>query len=66
MSSIARMRRQWKELPASVLGKRFSPVTMSADGKQLYSLGNPSGGPNQFAISNLDGSGRKMLASNRA
>ena len=51
------------ELPASVIGKGFTPVTLTPDGKQLYSLGNPSGGPDEFAISNLDGSGRKMLAS---
>lgn len=54
----------WKELPRSVLGKHFVPWRMSEDGKQLYSIGNPDGGPNQFAISNLDGSGRKVLASN--
>lgn len=53
----------WKELPRSVLGKQFQPDRMSADGKQLYSMGNPDGGPNQFAISNLDGTGRKVLAS---
>ena len=54
----------WNELPRSVLGEHFSPIAMSADGKQLYSSGNPTGGPNQFAVSNLDGIGRKVLASN--
>lgn len=54
----------WQELPRSVLGKQFSPYRMSDDGKQLYSTGNPDGGPSQFAISNLDGTGRKVLASN--
>ena len=28
---------------------------MSADGNHLYALGNPTGGPNEFTISNLDG-----------
>ncbi|MBS0569966.1 MAG: S9 family peptidase [Proteobacteria bacterium] len=54
----------WQELPRSVLGAHFSPIAMSADGKQLYSSGNPDGGPNQFAVSHLDGTGRKVLASN--
>jgi dipeptidyl aminopeptidase/acylaminoacyl peptidase len=37
---------------------------MSADGQHLYSIGNPDGGLDQFAISNLNGSDRKVLASN--
>jgi dipeptidyl aminopeptidase/acylaminoacyl peptidase len=52
----------WTELPASVIGKRFMPYRVSADGKQLYSFGNPTGGPDQFAISNFDGTERKVLA----
>lgn len=54
----------WNELPRSVLGEQFSPIALSPDGKQLYSQGNPDGGPVQFAVSNLDGTGRKVLASN--
>ena len=54
----------WSELAETVVGKRFIPQRLSPDGKQVYSLGNPSGGPDEFAISNLDGSGRKVLASN--
>ena len=54
----------WAELPEAVVGKRFEPQEISPDGKHLYSLGNPTGGPNEFAISNLDGSDRKVLASN--
>jgi dipeptidyl aminopeptidase/acylaminoacyl peptidase len=54
----------WTELPESVIGKHFEPVSISADGKHLYALGNPTGGPNEFSISNLDGSDRKVLASN--
>jgi len=54
----------WSELPESVIGKHFVPYAVSADGRKLYSLGNPSGGPNEFAVSNLDGSGREVLASN--
>ncbi|HET8942842.1 MAG TPA: prolyl oligopeptidase family serine peptidase, partial [Rudaea sp.] len=55
---------KWTELPRSVLGKQFSPYFISNDGTKLYSIGNPTGGPNQFAISNLDGTDRKVLASN--
>lgn len=54
----------WTELPASVVGKSFKPEMISPDGKHVYALGNPSGGPDEFTISNLDGSGRKVLASN--
>ncbi len=54
----------WKELPSSVIGKQFFPQALTPDGKKLYSLGNPSGGPDEFAISNLDGTDRKVLASN--
>ncbi len=54
----------WTELPDSVIGRQFVPQAISPDGKHVYSLGNPSGGPNELAISNLDGSGRKVLASN--
>ena len=54
----------WSELPTSVIGQRFLPQALGPDGKKLYSIGNPSGGPDEFAISNLDGSERKVLASN--
>jgi dipeptidyl aminopeptidase/acylaminoacyl peptidase len=55
---------EWTELAQSAIGKHFVPYLISADGKNLYSMGNPTGGPNEFAISNLDGSERKVLASN--
>jgi len=54
----------WVELSASTIGKQFVPRAISPDGKKLYSTGNPTGGPNELAISNLDGSDRKVLASN--
>lgn len=54
----------WNELPVSAIGKHFVPSRLSADGKKLYSIGNPGGGPDELAISNLDGSERKVLASN--
>ena len=54
----------WVELPTGVIGRQFVPQALSPDGKQVYSLGNPSGGPNELAISNLDGTGRKVLAAN--
>ncbi len=53
----------WTELPASVVGKSMTPMVISPDGHHLYSIGNPDGGPSQFAISKLDGSERKVLAS---
>lgn len=56
--------KEWNELPTEAIGKSFQPYAMSADGSKLYSLGNPSGGPDEFAISEPDGSSRKVLASN--
>jgi dipeptidyl aminopeptidase/acylaminoacyl peptidase len=54
---------KWVELPASAVGKSFAPMELTADGSQLYALGNKEGGPNVFTISALDGSDRKILAS---
>ena len=54
----------WTELPTSMIGRQFVPQALSPDGRKVYSLGNPSGGPNELAISNLDGTDRKVLASN--
>ncbi|TLY48999.1 MAG: S9 family peptidase, partial [Gammaproteobacteria bacterium] len=56
--------KDWVELPSSVVGRHFTPRAISPDGKKLYSVGNPSGGPDELAISNLNGSDRKILASN--
>lgn len=56
--------KDWTELPANVIGKKFQPYAISSDGGKLYSLSNPSGGPDELAISNLDGTERKVLASN--
>src|SRR5579885_2734680 len=53
----------WTEMPASVVGKSFAPLEIDPDGTHLYALGNPGGGPNELTISNLDGSDRKVLAS---
>lgn len=52
----------WKKLPPSVTGKRMVPMHISADGTHLYSLYSATGGPDQFVVSNLDGSDRKVLA----
>jgi len=54
----------WVELPQTRIGKHFVPVTMNGDGTKLYSLGSLSGGPDELAVSNPDGSERKVLASN--
>jgi dipeptidyl aminopeptidase/acylaminoacyl peptidase len=53
----------WTELPPAVVGRNFEPLAVSADGSHLYALGNPTGGPNELTISNLDGTDRKVLAS---
>ncbi|MCE5233089.1 MAG: S9 family peptidase [Mizugakiibacter sp.] len=53
----------WTELPAAVVGKRFQPRGISPDGQHLYALGNPTGGADALTVSNLDGSGRRVLAS---
>jgi dipeptidyl aminopeptidase/acylaminoacyl peptidase len=55
----------WTELSADLIGKSFRPLQISPDGKHVYSLGSISGGPDELAISDLDGSNRKVLASNR-
>jgi len=55
---------RWSELKREVVGKEFTPTALSADGTKVYSYGSLSGGPNEFAISNLDGTERKVLASN--
>lgn len=54
----------WKEISSTVTGGRLNPLAISADGTKLYSLGNPTGGPDELAISNLDGTDRKVIASN--
>jgi dipeptidyl aminopeptidase/acylaminoacyl peptidase len=55
---------KWVELPQSVIGKHFVPLALNADGTKVYSRGSISGGPDEFAISNPDGSERKVLAAN--
>jgi dipeptidyl aminopeptidase/acylaminoacyl peptidase len=54
----------WGELSPSVIGRYFVPLALSADGKKVYSSSSIDGGPNQLAISNLDGTDRQVLASN--
>lgn len=56
--------KEWTKLDAAKIGKSFTPLRLSADGSKVYSLSNPDGGPNAFAISRLDGSAREVLASN--
>ena len=52
----------WTQMPGSVVGKSFDPLGISRDGKHLYALSSMDGGPNQLVESNLDGSGRTVLA----
>ena len=54
----------WKELATAVIGRHFVPLALSPDGTKVYSRGNPGGGPDELAISNVDGTERKVLASN--
>ncbi len=54
----------WQRMPASVVGKGFYPDYISADGKHLYVSSSLDGGPTQLVETHLDGSGRKVLASN--
>ncbi len=53
----------WTRLPESLTGKYFEPLTISADGKHLYARASMDGGPNQLIECDLDGSNRKVLAS---
>ena len=53
----------WTRLPASIVGKYFEPVQISADGKHLYANSSMDGGPNVLIECNLDGTDRKVLAS---
>ncbi|MGN6313591.1 MAG: prolyl oligopeptidase family serine peptidase [Rhodanobacteraceae bacterium] len=53
----------WTKLPDSTIGKYFTPLAISADGKHLYALSSTDGGPNALIECNLDGTDRKVLAS---
>ena len=53
----------WLKLGANITGKEFVPLRISRDGYRLWSLSSPSGGPAQLIESTLDGSNRKVLAS---
>ena len=63
---LSRRRRQTVDRIAA-LGARqaFQPGSPQCRWQQIvFEVGNPTGGPNEFAISNLDGTERKVLASN--
>lgn len=53
----------WTALPDSLIGKDFAPLAISRDGKTLYALSSMDGGPAALIACNLDGSDRKLLAS---
>jgi dipeptidyl aminopeptidase/acylaminoacyl peptidase len=53
----------WRKLAASVTGKALVPLRISADGTQLWSSYSADGGPPALVSSKLDGSERKLLAS---
>jgi dipeptidyl aminopeptidase/acylaminoacyl peptidase len=53
----------WRQLPAGITGKALVPQRISADGSQLWSIYSADGGPEALVVSKLDGSDRKVLAS---
>ena len=53
----------WTPMPDSIVGKSFDPLAISRDGKHLYALSNVDGGPDRLIECDLDGSNRKVLAS---
>ncbi|HET6906390.1 MAG TPA: prolyl oligopeptidase family serine peptidase [Rhodanobacteraceae bacterium] len=53
----------WTRLPTSLTGKYFEPLAISADGKHLYARASMDGGPNELIECDLDGTHRKVLAS---
>lgn len=55
--------KSWTQLPASVVGKTFVPLHVSADGAHFYALSSLDGGPDELVEFNIDGTGRKVLAS---
>ncbi len=55
--------RPWHLLPASVTGKALVPQRISADGSTMWSIYSADGGPEALVSSKLDGSDRKVLAS---
>lgn len=53
----------WHQLPASTTGKALIPKRVSSDGSQLWSIYSADGGPESLVVSKLDGSERKVIAS---
>lgn len=53
----------WHQLSAKVTGSELQPLRISADGQRLWSLFSADGGPLALVSSKLDGSERKILAS---
>jgi dipeptidyl aminopeptidase/acylaminoacyl peptidase len=55
--------RHWTPLAKSAIGDRFQPLRIDADGEHLYALSSMNGEPEALVECNLDGSDRKVLAS---
>lgn len=53
----------WRQLGNAVTGKKMLPLRISRDGNTLWSLYSATGGPESLISSRLDGSDRKVLAS---
>lgn len=53
----------WRKLDEAVSGRAMTPLRVSRDGSTLWSLSSMTGEPEALVQSALDGSGRKVLAS---
>lgn len=53
----------WSLMPASVVGKGWSPLALSPDREHVYALDGADGGPERLVEARLDGSESRVLAS---
>ena len=53
----------WSLMPASVVGKGWSPLVLSPDRRHVYALDGADGGPGRLVEARLDGSESRVLAS---
>ncbi|MGH8191174.1 MAG: alpha/beta hydrolase family protein [Rhodanobacteraceae bacterium] len=55
---------QWVKLDFQKVGDFFDPLAYTPDHQHIYALIDPNGGPSELVTEALDGSQRKLLASN--
>jgi dipeptidyl aminopeptidase/acylaminoacyl peptidase len=53
----------WSLMPASVVGKGWSPLALSPDRQHVYALDGSDGGPGRLVEARLDGGESRVLAS---